>query len=83
MNKINNKIEKLLSVIQTMRDACDNAERYTNDENASDMDKAQRVLHELSWGFANASTGIETCFARIEREWKMEKITRFNHEQAK
>lgn len=55
--------QQLAAAIKTMREACDRAEfdAATGDGNA-----CQRVLHSLAWGFANASSGIESAMARVE-----------------
>lgn len=45
----------LAAAIDTMRNACHDAERYAKD---GDERAIQRVLHSLSWGFANASSSI-------------------------
>ncbi|GAB4059143.1 hypothetical protein [Uliginosibacterium sediminicola] len=55
--------ENLRQAVQTMRDACDSAERYLE---AGDSNACQRVLHCFAWGFANASSSIKTAMAHIE-----------------
>ncbi len=54
----------LAQAIQTMRDACDDAEQRIDpkDEAAS----IQRVLHSLAWGHANACGGVERAMAALE-----------------
>jgi hypothetical protein len=60
----------LKDAVQTMRDACDEAERRGTAGNA---DKACRgVMHKLSWGFANASSCIESAMAWLEEKHGME-----------
>jgi hypothetical protein len=54
---------ELMQVIKIMRDACDDAERRAA---AGDSRAIQAVLHKLTWGFANASSGIETAMASLE-----------------
>ena len=53
----------LRQAVQTMRDACDRAER---DLEAGDSNACQRVLHSFAWGFANASSSIETAMSHVE-----------------
>lgn len=56
-------VSSLNHAVTTMRDACEEAARAIaagNDEQA-----CQRVLHALSWGFANASGSIETAMAAV------------------
>lgn len=57
-------VKNLNAAIETMRQACGEAERAIS--NSEDEVACQRVLHALSWGFANASSGIETAMAAIE-----------------
>ncbi len=54
---------QLKQAIQTMRDACDKAER---DALPGDGNACQRVLHALTWGLANASSSIETAMSHVE-----------------
>jgi hypothetical protein len=67
----------LRGAIQSMRDFLDRAERVVN----SARDKgtaaewecaAGQVLHQLAWGVANASTGVEEAIAGISRYREME-----------
>lgn len=59
-----NRISKnLAAAIETMRNACDDAERRAKDGGERAI---QGVLHALSWGFANASSSIETAMAAAE-----------------
>lgn len=53
----------LRQAVQTMRDSCDRAER---DLEAGDGTACQRVLHSFAWGFANASSSIETAMSIVE-----------------
>ena len=53
----------LLRAIKTMREACDTAEREAS---SADGPACQRVLHAFAWGFANASSSIETAMASVE-----------------
>ena len=55
--------QHLRQAVQTMREACDRAER---DLDAGDGAACQRVLHSFAWGFANASSSIETAMAHVE-----------------
>lgn len=62
----NSRIENnLLAAIKTMRNACDDAERYAK---SGDSRSVQRVLHLLTWGFANASSSIESALSAVEDE---------------
>jgi hypothetical protein len=54
---------RLMFAVITMREACDEAERAAKD---GDMRSARRVLNRLSWGFANATTNIESAMSAIE-----------------
>jgi hypothetical protein len=56
---------QLAAAIQTMRDACDQAERTAT---LADARAARRVLHELTWGLANASSSIEGALNALEDE---------------
>lgn len=57
----------LLRAVEVMRGACEEAGRHLGD--ADDGSAAcRRVLHDLAWGFANASSSIETAMAHIEDE---------------
>lgn len=51
--------------IQTMRDAMEQAERNARGGDAS---ACQRVIHDLAWGFANASGSIECALSAVEDE---------------
>lgn len=54
---------QLRRAVQTMRDACDQAER---DLAPGDGNACQRVLHAMSWGLANASSSITTAMSHVE-----------------
>lgn len=59
-----NRISRnLAAAIETMRNACDDAERRANN---ADGRAVQGVLHSLSWGFANASSYIESAMSATE-----------------
>ncbi len=63
--------ERLHGAIGTMREFLDSAERDLS--HCSDTPKGlehacQRVLHHMAWGFANASSGIESAMAALSRE---------------
>lgn len=58
---------QLAAAIQTMRDACDDAERTAK---LADSRAVRRVMHSLTWGLANASSSIEGAMAAIEDEAK-------------
>jgi hypothetical protein len=45
-----------------MREACDKAER----EIAGGSTACRRVMHELTWGLANASAYIEVALSLVE-----------------
>ncbi|MBK6616323.1 hypothetical protein [Ottowia sp.] len=53
----------LLTAVATMRSACDEAERAAQDGTAESV---RRVMHALTWGMANASSGVETAMAAVE-----------------
>jgi hypothetical protein len=52
----------LAKAIRVMRDACDKAER----EVAGGSTACRRVLHELTWGLANATSSIESAMSNVE-----------------
>ena len=56
---------QLAAAIQTMRDACDQAERTSA---LADDRAVRRVLHELTWGLANASSSIEGALNALKDE---------------
>jgi hypothetical protein len=62
--KDNDISRNLLTAIETMRDACYEAERQATE---GDERAIRQVLHQLSWGFANASSYIEAAMSVIER----------------
>lgn len=70
--------EKIAQAIRAMRDVCDDADRlmkpgrYRDDELLS---LAIRVHHVFVWGWANASSDIETAIARVERAYLMKAAT--------
>lgn len=57
-------IKNLNAAVDAMRLACDEAGRAI--ASGGDEVACQRVLHAMAWGFANASSGIETAMAAIE-----------------
>lgn len=61
--------ENLFRAVQVMREACNKADQCAGDgiENS-----CQRVLHELAWGFANASSSIEGAMAAIANYRKIQ-----------
>ena len=63
--------EKLKLAIATMRKYCDEAERYMEIQN-TDLEKANQVMHSLSWGLANSSTYIEAAISNIDQQILME-----------
>lgn len=63
MNMQEQVAAELMQAIKIMRDACDDAERRAA---AGDSRAIQTVLHKLTWGFANASNGIESAMASLE-----------------
>ncbi len=63
MNQEDRISRNLLAAIKTMRNACDDAELGIK---ISGERSAQKVLHALSWGFANASSSIESAMSAIE-----------------
>jgi hypothetical protein len=63
---MNERAQKNLSAcIQTMRDACDDAERRVR-RARSDHEAAREVLHALMWGMANASSSLENAMDAAE-----------------
>lgn len=54
---------QLKQAVQTMREACDRAER---DLTPGDGNACQSVLHALTWGLANASSSIQTAMSHVE-----------------
>lgn len=59
---------KLQEAIQTMRNFCDDAERVVKDTYRSDANKVGQVLHNLAWGFANASSSVECANSQVEHD---------------
>ena len=51
----------LLGAIETMKQACATAERRVDQNHTDPAYAIGCVLHELAWGFANASSGIENA----------------------
>lgn len=64
----------LLSAIETMRDACDDAEECINRDEISAIYAASRVMHCLTWGNANAYSSIESVLRLVDRQIEREKI---------
>lgn len=56
--------ENLTRAIKTMRDACDDAERRA--DTTDDSRACREVMHTLVWGFANASSSIESATSALE-----------------
>lgn len=57
-------VNNLNRAVATMRAACEEAARAI--AQGGDEVACQRVLHALAWGFASASSGIESAMAAIE-----------------
>lgn len=71
-------ITNLKRSIETMREACDEAERAINDaaKNERTLGVAiPRMLHTMTWGFANASSHIESALDALEDGHTIERIT--------
>lgn len=71
-------LEALHAAILRMRDACDAAEqgvRRAHGAAGIDSRVIARVMHELAWGHANATSSIESAMGCIEdiREAEREK----------
>lgn len=62
-------VSQLSLAIKTMRDACDRAERTIRD---GDGNACIRVMHDLTWGLANASSHIETALSHNEEAHKIQ-----------
>ncbi len=64
-------IERLRDAIQTMMDACQRADRdlqrLVDGKNSTHEEAINVVLHELSWGSANANSDIETAINYLGR----------------
>ena len=60
----------LLIAIRTMRGACDRAEQRIVADNGR---ATQNVLHELVWGFANATSHIQSAMSWTEDAHEAEK----------
>ena len=58
---------RLTDSIATMRAACDDAERVVRRENWSAVEKVAEVSHKLTWGRANAETGIQSALSAVQR----------------
>ena len=54
---------QLERAIQTMRDACDDAERRLKHDSGN---IACAVSHALTWGLANAMSSVETAHASLD-----------------
>lgn len=64
MKRNERAVKNLNAAIATMRNACEDAAREV--ARGPDEVAVQRVLHAFAWGFANASSGIESAMAAIE-----------------
>lgn len=73
-------IKNLNAAVEAMRQSCEEAARAI--ASGGDEVACQCVLHALAWGFANASSGIETAMAAIEdgHEMQVEKLKAANVE---
>jgi hypothetical protein len=65
--------KNLNAAIDTMRAACDDAERRAKN---GDAYAVQQVLHALSWGMANASSNIECAMAAVEDDHERQQAGR-------
>lgn len=62
----NHGTERLLKAVQTMRDACDDAEHQIV-HGQNDLRKATEVLHVFVRAWANAQMDVEACLSHVER----------------
>jgi len=65
-------VKNLNAAIETMRQACAQAERDMTATFVDDETACQRVLHVMAWGFANASSGIEAAMDAVQDAHAME-----------
>ncbi len=69
--------QKLQACVGQMYATCKEAEQVlTDDSYGSTLDKASRVMHIFAWGWANASSSLETVIAAVQRRQQREE-----HEQ--
>jgi len=59
-------VEALLEAVTTMRRFLDDAEQAAKRDHQTLLEKAVQVLHNLVWGYANASTRIEKAIMTID-----------------
>jgi hypothetical protein len=60
----------LKTAIKIMRAACDDAEHSINRDirlSIGSLPSPQNVMHEFAWGFANASSEIESAMNHVGR----------------
>jgi len=57
--------EKLRAAIATMKTACYDAERDLEMYEKNWTQKPQAVMHDLTWGLANASSSIESAMNTV------------------
>jgi len=69
----------LKQAIKTMRDTCDEAERKL-DYDAPPLEVISMIINSLAWGYAHATTSIQTAINGINREWEKREWERLNHE---
>lgn len=60
--------DKLEKAIKTMKEACTEAEETLATESFSEIKRAAMILHELTWGLANATTNIEAAMRSTEAD---------------
>lgn len=69
MKTIEDKVyERLKNSIDVMKEACDSAYREIDRYKTDPLYNCERVLHVLTWGFANSQSEIETSMAIIRRD---------------
>lgn len=68
MENVEDRVYKRLAMsINIMREACESANREINSYKTDPLYSCERVLHMLTWGFANANSDIETAIETIRR----------------
>lgn len=73
------EIRAIKTCIQTMQDACDLAVKrleHSQADNENALEVASGVMNIFTWGWANASTNLETAIHAFNRELKREEWKR-------
>ena len=60
--------DRLKNTIDTMKESCDSAYREIDRYKTDPLYNCERVLHVLTWGFANSQSEIETALAILRRD---------------